>query len=204
MIQEEKKVWWRDLLSSRKPHALLVAAVLVSAGGLLLMSLGGLASGQKKISQSQITVPPSDTQQEIQETGMDREEILVEAKLEKALSEIKGVGAVTATVTLAAGPQYDYAVNVTTSERTVDENDRSGGTRVTTEQNRDGQLVLLKTQQTGIEQPVIVKETRSEVQGVLIVAEGAGDVRVKARIVQAVETILDIPAHQVDVFEKGR
>ncbi|MHB1125359.1 MAG: hypothetical protein ACYC2T_00145 [Bacillota bacterium] len=204
IVTEEKKGWWRDLFGSRKPQSWLVAAVLVSAGGLLLMSLGGIdSSGQKRLDQPE-TIFPEAVSQQPQVTGMERDERFLEAKLERILGQIDGVGSVSATVTLAAGPQYDYAVNVTTSERSVDENDRSGGTRSTTEQNRDGQLVLLKTEQNGVEQPVVVRESSPEVRGVLVVAEGARDIRVQARIVQAVQTIFDIPVHKVNVFEKGR
>jgi len=41
----------------------------------------------------------------------------------------------------------------------------------------------------GGEAPVVTRETPGEVLGVVIVAEGAHDPRVRARLIQAVETL---------------
>ena len=37
----------------------------------------------------------------------------------------------------------------------------------------------------------------------MVVAEGAGDLIIKERISQAVQTLLNIPAHRVTVLPKG-
>ncbi|MDR0396686.1 MAG: hypothetical protein LBH66_05230 [Oscillospiraceae bacterium] len=39
--------------------------------------------------------------------------------------------------------------------------------------------------------------------GVVVVADGAGDVRVRLELVRAVQTLMDLPASAVEVFQRG-
>lgn len=126
-------------------------------------------------------------------------EISLENRLEKSLSQIKGAGQVDVTVFLATGPKYEYAVNVTTNERSTNERDQSGGTRVTTEVTEDGQLVVVRSEGTGGEKPIVAQEYKPEIQGVLVVAQGADNPLVKAKLISAVQTILDLETHKIDV-----
>ncbi|GAW94163.1 stage III sporulation protein AH [Calderihabitans maritimus] len=133
-------------------------------------------------------------------------EMRLEERLEQILSEIEGVGKVSVTILFKTGPEYKFAVNENSIKRTVQEEDQTGGTRVTTEVNEDGQLVLARAAELGGEKPVVVKEIKPEVQGVLIVAEGAENPYVREKLSRAVQTILDISPHQVSVLsrKKGR
>ncbi|WP_227765987.1 hypothetical protein [Zhaonella formicivorans] len=126
----------------------------------------------------------------------------LEERLERSLSQIKGVGEVEVTVLLETGPKYEYAVNVSTNKKTVDEKDQNGGTRITTETTEDGQLVVVRAAQTGGETPVIAREYKPEIKGVLVVAEGAEDPKVKAKLLSAVQTVLDLEIHKVDIQSK--
>lgn len=134
--------------------------------------------------------------------GLDAIELSLEQRLEKILSQIKGVGGVEVTVLLASGPKFDYAVNVSTIEKQVDEKDQSGGIRTTTEVTEDGQLVIVRSDRAGGEEPVVAQEYKPEIQGVLVVAEGADNIRVKANLLDAICTILDLEAHKVDIQSK--
>ena len=49
----------------------------------------------------------------------------------------------------------------------------------------------------------IIKEINPEIKGVIIVAEGAKDSKVKLKISRAVQTVLDIPAYRVTVYERN-
>ncbi len=119
--------------------------------------------------------------------------------LEHILTQIDGVGRVAVHVTLAGGRKYHYERDVTTTAKTTEENDSQGGTRVITEQTESGKLVLVRESGSN-ETPVVSYVVQPEVAGVLVVAEGAVDSRIKATLKQAVQTLLEIAPHQVEVL----
>jgi len=123
-------------------------------------------------------------------------------ELVEILSQIKGAGKVSVSVSLETGVERVYARNTTITNRTVEERDAGGGTRVTTEVDETGQLVIVRDSQSGNEQLVTVKEIRPQISGVIVVAEGAASSQVKADLTRAVQTVLDIPAARVQVFSK--
>jgi stage III sporulation protein AG len=134
--------------------------------------------------------------------GLDSIEFGLEQRLENILSKIKGVGKVEVTLLLASGPRYDYAVNVSTIEKQVDEKDQSGGIRTTTEVTEDGQLVIVRSDRVGGEEPVVAQEYKPEIQGVLVVADGAENPKIKSNLLNAITTILDLDPHKVDIQSK--
>ncbi len=50
--------------------------------------------------------------------------------------------------------------------------------------------------------PMVIKEVYPDVKGVIVSAEGASDIAVKKDIKEAVQAVLDVPAHRVCVYEK--
>lgn len=137
-----------------------------------------------------------------QETEITREERDLEKRLEGLLSLIEGAGKVEVSVFLASGTRYEYAVNASGTERVVDEQDPGGGVRLTTENNSTDQFVLVRGNQAGGEQPVIIQEESPSIQGVLIVADGAKNARIKARLWRAVQTGLGMEAHRIQVLPR--
>lgn len=142
------------------------------------------------------------TLEHINTDGLNGIEINLEQKLKNILSQIKGVGEVEVTVLLASGPRFDYAVNVSTIEKQIDEKDQSGGIRTTTEITEDGQLVIVRSDRAGGEEPVVTQEYKPDIQGVLVVAQGADNPKIKANLLNAITTILDLEAHKVDIQSK--
>ena len=188
---------------------LIIAALL----GILLLLMGSLGGGDNSgntgaVDGSEETSRnnrPIVSNSEQPSSQLVMAEIKLEQRLSDILSEIEGAGEVKATVLLASGPEYRYAVNDKVTQRKVEEEDQGGGTRLTTERTEDGQLVLVRTSGTGVEQPIIVKELKPEVQGVLVVATGANNIFVKEKLIKAVVTLLDVPPYQVRVLTgKGR
>jgi len=59
-------------------------------------------------------------------------------------------------------------------------------------------------QQGGSSQPIVVKEINPEIKGVIVVAEGARNSKVKLKISEAVQTVLDVPAYRVTVLETNK
>jgi len=123
----------------------------------------------------------------------------LETKLQNNLQQMQGVGRVQVSVSLASGLKNDYARNNNVTKRTSKEQDKAGGVRETTEVTENNQLVI----PNGASQPVIVMEEKPEIAGVLVIAEGASDPKVKEGIHVAVRTLLNIPAGKVIVEPMG-
>ena len=128
----------------------------------------------------------------------------LEGRLAAILGAVDGAGSVQVTVTLQSGAEHVYAQNVNKQDQTTQEKDQSGGNSTTNEVNEQDDLVLLQSGNGGSSTPVVVKELHPEIAGVLVLAEGANNPGLKEKLMQAVETVLDIPSYRVMVLPKGR
>jgi len=123
-------------------------------------------------------------------------------RLENILTQISGVGEVAVNLTLESSTEYQFAINKKVDKTLVTERAQDGSTRSTDETREDAQVVMQNMNQ-GKEEPVIIKEIRPQVVGVMVVAQGASDLIIKEKISEAVQTLLNIPAHRVTVLTKG-
>ena len=113
--------------------------------------------------------------------------------LEETISKIKGVGAVSVMVTYYSGVENDLAFETKKSS-----NQKEADGTVLDEESIDTKAVMSDGA------PVVVRKLYPEVKGVGVVAEGAGDVKVKKSIQDAVVTALDVAVHKVCVLEKNQ
>ena len=58
--------------------------------------------------------------------------------------------------------------------------------------------------QSGTTTPLIVKEILPDVKGVIVIAEGADDIKVRLNLVNAVCTALAVDADKVEIFTKNK
>ena len=125
----------------------------------------------------------------------------LQEELESILSGIAGVGKVRVMLTLDDEQEVVYARNREVSRRTTREEDNQGGVRDQVEYDERGQLVIVRT--SNQEEPVIEKIIRPRVRGVLVVAAGADDPRVRETLLRAVQRVLAVPLHMITI-EKVR
>ena len=122
--------------------------------------------------------------------------IQTEQRLMEVLSQIKGAGKVEVMITYESGPEIITALNtdqqVTTSQ--------GGDQQSESTSQSQSQSPATKQQQSGTE-PIILKENQPKVRGVIVIAKGAADVRVKMDLIRATRTVLNVPAENIDVFE---
>ncbi len=118
----------------------------------------------------------------------------MEAELAHTLSLIAGVG------------QVKVELNLKSSNRKVWERQQSASKRVTqeqgalnTEETNNDQIVIAKGLD-GRDNPILKEELAPEIQGVIVVATGAGDARIREMLMSTVMTILNLPAHRVMVI----
>ncbi len=120
---------------------------------------------------------------------------LLEKKLEEILSELKGVGKVKVMITLEDTIEKIPAFNTSKNNETTNEVDSQGGTRETTREGMDIQMV------TGSEGTLMVlKEIKPTVRGVIVIAEGAEDPEIREMLYGAVKTVLGISGNRVEVY----
>ncbi len=130
--------------------------------------------------------------------GISALEKNLEEKIALNLEKMKGVGKVKVLVTYNATLKKEFARDESFTKRNSTETDKEGGTRETVEETSSNSLVL-----AGNTGALIVVEERPQVAGVLIIAEGASDPKVKELIFEAVRTLLDIQASKINVAPMG-
>lgn len=120
---------------------------------------------------------------------------VLEKKLEEILSQLKGVGKVNVMITLEETTEIVPAFNTTKNNETTKETDSQGGTREIVREDMTIQVV------TGDEgSPIVLKEIKPTIKGVIVIAEGAEDLSVKEMLYEAVKTVLGIPGNRVEVY----
>ena len=122
----------------------------------------------------------------------------VKENLEALLSKISGAGQVSVMITWQ-----------TTSEKVIKEDSQyekssvkqegENGQRTDSEEIRNQQNSIYITDSEGNQIPYVVKELTPVVSGVAVVAEGGGDAKVAAEIVNTVEALFQLPANKIAV-----
>lgn len=128
---------------------------------------------------------------------------LLETGLAEVLSQVSGAGEVKVRVYLGSGPRYEYAKKTSANARTTEEKDQAGGVRTITEREDGQEVTVVRNDSAKKEEPIVLVRHEPEVRGVLVLATGAGDGRVREALSQAVQTALNLPAHRVEVLPKG-
>lgn len=124
----------------------------------------------------------------------------LEAKLEKILAKISGVGKVKVMVTYSETSELKPIYNEDSSSSNTNETDSSGGTRSVTESDSQKEVVF-KENTDGSKEPITQSISSPKVEGAIIVAEGAENPTVKTNIVQAIEAATGLATHKIQVFK---
>lgn len=125
-----------------------------------------------------------------------------EKKLEELLMKVKGAGKVHAMVTYVSGKEIVPAYDKKRNESDTQEKDSGGGVRSIKQNDSEDKLAYEESQGSN-KKPIVLKELLPEVKGVVIIADGASDPEVKERLTRAVQVLLDVPVHRVEVLESG-
>lgn len=121
-----------------------------------------------------------------------------EKKLSKLLSTIENAGKVDIMITFESTPERVIAYITSSSKNTSSGGD--GGFNENTQNSSSPQVIYV----SGDQIPLILKEVSPKVIGVLIVAQGADDIKVKLDIINAVSVLLDIKPEQIKVLTMNK
>ena len=203
-LDKGKEFWQRlNVSGSQKKYiATLLVLAMIGAGAIIL---GNVLAPEAPRSQ---IAPVEERARETRDkagsvSALALEEDRLAEELEQVLSCVEGVGRVTVKVSLQSTAQTAYATENQISATRTNEGLQSGGNR-TTEENREENKLAMQSMSQGISQPVVITESRPQAVGVIVVAQGAGDLAVREQIASAVQVLLDIPAHKVTVLPMER
>lgn len=120
-----------------------------------------------------------------------------EARLEKILTQIEGVGNVNVMITYESGKEIVPAVDIQKNSDIREEKNSDGSVSTDTREDLSKNVVTY-----GNNNLIVLKEIKPKVKGVIIVAEGAGSAVIQNKIINAATAIFDIPVNRIVVFEK--
>lgn len=123
----------------------------------------------------------------------------LEEQLEGILSEMAGVGRVKVMITLKSSEELVVEKDEPVTRSNTNENDSAGGSRIVTQVD-SAEATVYRT--TGNEsEPYVVKTLSPQVEGVVVVAQGAGSGTVNQNITEMVQALFGVEAHKVKVVK---
>ena len=122
----------------------------------------------------------------------------LEKRLKAVLGCIRGAGRVEVMVTYETGTELVTAMTKNVNSNQSESSDE-GRTSTQTETTESSEPATVSA--GGSDEPIVLMEKQPVVRGVIVVAEGAADIRVKLDLQRAVKAVLDIPLSQIEVFE---
>ena len=103
-------------------------------------------------------------------------------------------------VVLKASEERIWHVDKSSTSSVTEENGAgSGSSRITREENQSESTVLDGKSQS----PVMEKEVKPEISGVVISADGGGSAVIRAEISGAMEALLGLPANKIKVMKRA-
>ena len=119
-------------------------------------------------------------------------------ELKSILEDMYGVGEVKVMISFKSGESKVLAYDSSKQIVSTEEKDTEGGTRVSN-QTDDGSTVVM-TNEGGDNEPFIVETYKPKIEGIMILAEGASDSRIKYDIQKAVSSLYGLSAEKVNVY----
>lgn len=113
----------------------------------------------------------------------------MEGKLAAILSEIEGAGQVKVMITYKTTPEI-----VTANTKNIHSNTSSGVTTVTET------VTPIVVTNNGKSELIIVKQLMPEIKGVIIVSEGASNIKVRLSLLRAAQAVLGVDANAIEIF----
>ncbi len=123
-----------------------------------------------------------------------------ESSMKTILEQVMGVGEVVIMVNLDSTEEKIYQTNVRTGAQITEEKDHQGGNRKIDDATRDETVVTISNGNG--EAPVVVKTVKPTIRGVVVVAEGAENPKVKSWIFDVIQRSLDVPAHRISIVPR--
>ena len=194
MSKEPERNDWKEKIKEIGLDKLVI--ILLTGMAILLLSIPGLFQSEDN--------KKEDSVEEVTEVSVQKEIDCyvenLENRLEKILKKIDGMGDVDVMISVKGTREQVILKDSNVSKDTSTEVDGNGGNRVTSNLDEEHKTMYSKGVD-GEESPYIIQELEPEIAGVLILAEGAGDVSRTNEIIEAVEALFSVPIHKIKVIK---
>ena len=121
----------------------------------------------------------------------------LEMRLTDALSRVEGMGKVQVMITLSASRELVVEREQAVSRSATNEMDSQGGSRVVSQVETGDEVVY--SSWGADSEPYVIKTLPPKVEGVLVVAEGAGSGTINRTVTAIVRALFGVEAHKVSV-----
>lgn len=183
--------------SSKKLILNMIIAVLA---GILLMLVGDITSDIGKGKSKESTVKTSAEVQSVPASDItDSSEESIKSQLEDLLSMIEGAGKVKVLIYFESGREVQPAYTVNDTVRKTEEREKDGISRVINENTKNEAPVILNDSSGS--KALIIKERSPRIGGVVIIAQGAGNLQIRERLKTTAKVLLGIPESKVAVVQ---
>lgn len=126
---------------------------------------------------------------------------MMEQKLEELLGQMEGAGEVRVIITLRSSSEKIVEKDAPVLRTDTAEADSGGGTRTVNSVETGESTVYVN--EGSYSEPYVIKTISPQVEGVVVLAEGAGSGSVSKNIVDVIQVLFGIDAHQVKVIKLG-
>lgn len=192
----------KKILNNKNFFNVLVFLLIVV---FLLLATSTFGDGNFNKSSNKNTTPSG--AEEVASSGEYKSQVITEyeeaqkLELKEMLSKMEGVGVVDVMISFESGEVKVPAVNNTNQTTQTQEQDREGGTR-TNNQETDGSTVVMSTIDNNSE-PFIIKTYKPQINGILIIAEGATNSKIRYDVQVAVASLYNLSLDKVKVYPMG-
>ena len=177
--------------------------IIIVLAGVLLMIIAWPVKKETKINNTSNTnkVTESEDLSDKENTEMVEEEYVdrMEKKVEEILCNMEGAGQVKVVITIRSSTEKVVEKDLPVNRSNTTEEDAEGGKR--TVNNVDAQENTVYSQTGNDSQPYVIKTVSPQVEGVLVLAEGAGSGEVSKNISDAIQVLFGIEAHRIKVIK---
>jgi stage III sporulation protein AG len=201
-----KSETWESLKKRVEEIGLSKIVIIFLAGIFLLVislptgkSSGVDLSQKTDSSQTDSETLETDSAQDTAWKAMSEYASRQEKELEEVLSKVEGMGKVDVMVTIAASEERKTLAKESVSGEESLEEESSGGKKTQSSSSEDTDPVLVEEGEN--QTPYVVQISSPEIEGVLVVAEGAGSASVDSEIIAAVEALFPVEAHKIKVMK---
>ena len=169
-------------LSAKKKTQYLIMVIVIAMILLIYFSTFGSGNGSSNKDTGGETATMADSTAQMEE------------KLKGILAKVEGAGEVDVMIYYESTAEQVPAFSEDTTDTSSTNN---GGESSTKSQKSD----VAKVQGSSGSDALIIKEIAPEVRGVVVVAQGAGNISVRLNLLEAVTTLLDVPKEKVEVLK---
>ena len=199
MDKDKVKKEIKKILAQKQLRNLIAVCIAL---GFILIAMNVLLPSSKSLSSNKLST--TTTQEKVDNTATTEEtdaknyEENQKTDLTNILKKMNGVGDVEVMISFENEEQKVPAYDKNTQKSTTEETDNQGGTRVNN-QNTDGSTIVMTTSD-GKNEPFILTTYKPKINGVIILAEGATNSKIKYEIEQAVSKLYNLSLDKVNVY----